>query len=356
MLKYSLGMDISAADIHCCLSVIDLEQKVTVKSTRKIPNNTNGFNCLIEWLSKHRKQQEIPLFVTMEATGVYYEHCALFLHEKGFKLAVVLPNKAKKYLQATGLKSKNDKIDAQGLARMGAEQSLELWQPMGEYYYQLRSLTRHHQSIQELKTNVSNQLHADKKGMYQNVEVLNQLDHLIGTLEKQLQELNQLIENHIRSNPEVSKKVDNICTIKGVGLHTVAVTIAETNGFLLFKNSRQLVSYAGYDVVQNESGKHKGKTRISKKGNSRIRRALFMPAFSVVTHKVKPFLNLYERTFEKHHQKMKSYVVVQKKLLVLIYTLWKTETKFDEKHFNRKSKEQEPEFPLGSLAQTEVIE
>jgi transposase len=54
-----------------------------------------------------------------------------------------------------------------------------------------------------------------------------------------------------------------------------AVTvIAETNGFTLFENSKQLVSYAGYDVVENQSGKRVGKTSISKKGNYRIRRII----------------------------------------------------------------------------------
>lgn len=353
MLKYALGLDISASDIHCCFSVIDMQQKVSVRSSFKVANNHKGFEQLIDWTGKHRKQKDIALAIIMEATGVYFEHCAMFLYQRGYDVSVVLPNKAKKYFQAMGFKSKNDKIDAQGLARMGAEQSLELWRPMGEYFYQLRALTRHHQSIQELRTNVSNQLHADEKGMYINNDVQDQLKALIATFDVQLKELNQLIKAHIGADIEVSEKVANVCTTKGLGVQTVAVILAETNGFLLFKNSRQLVSYAGYDVVQNESGKHKGKTRISKKGNSRIRRALFMPAFSVVTHKVKPFIDLYERTFENHHQKMKSYVAVQKKLLVLIFALWKNGAAFDEGYPIKKSKEQELELSLGSSALAE---
>jgi hypothetical protein len=88
-------------------------------------------------------------------------------------------------------------------------------------------------------------------------------------------------------------------------------------------------------VVENQSGRHIGKTKISKKGNSRIRRALFMPAFSVVTYKQTPFLNLYERTLAKHNIKMKSYVAVQKKLLTTIYALWKNEVEYDE-NYNQK--------------------
>jgi transposase len=347
MLKYSLGLDISAKDIHGCISVIDIAQKVTIKATCKISNNRKGFEDLIQWLKEHWKQKDIPLFITMEATGVYYEHGALFLFQQGYNVSVVLPNKAKKYLQATGLKSKNDKIDARGLSRMGAEQALELWQPMGEYFYQLRSLSRHHQSLQELKTNVSNQLHADERGMYFNKEVTGQLMSLLATLNAQIEEVEQLIKHHIESDKEVARKVADICMIKGVGMQTVATLLAETNGFLLFKNAGQLVSYAGYDVVQNESGSHIGKTRISRKGNSRIRRALHLPALNVIRYEVRPFIQLFNRTLDKHHIKMKSYVAVQKKLLVIIYTLWKNQVAFSGNYVNSQFKKQQPAITGG---------
>lgn len=331
MLKYSLGLDISSKDFHCCLSSIDFSQRVTVKASHRFSNSQKGFELLTSWLAKHFKTADIPLVVCMEATGVYYENCALFLSKKGFKVSVILPNKAKKYLQATGLKSKNDKIDAQGLARMGAEQSLEKWVPMSEFYYTLRSITRHYQSIQELKTVLKNQLHAHSNGMYPSKVVDKALKKMIKDIEKQAKELKLKIEVMVKANQELKQKVENINAIKGLGILTIAVIIAETNGFELFNNSRQLVSFCGYDIVENQSGKHNGKTKISKKGNSHIRRALFMPAFSVVKHKVGPFKALFDRTFQRHHTKMKSYVAVQRKLLVLIYSLWKNGEKFEEK-------------------------
>src|SRR5690606_30883132 len=111
-------------------------------------------------------------------------------------VSVILPNKAKKYLQATGLKSKNDSIDAQVLSRMGAEQSLEFWEPMGEYFYLLRKLTRQHQSLQELKTTVGNQLHAEEMGMHSNELVNQQLKALISTINQQIKELERMIRQH----------------------------------------------------------------------------------------------------------------------------------------------------------------
>lgn len=347
MLKYSVGLDISAKTIYACISSIDAVQRVSVKSSCKIDNTLAGFKQLHQWITKHHKQKDIPLVVNMEATGVYYENCAMYLFKQGYSVSVLLPNKAKKWLQSEGLKSKNDKIDAQGLSKMGAEKALELWQPAAEYYYQLRAMTRQHQSLQESKTVANNQLHAEERGMYKNKMVVKQLKQQINFIEKQIADLETAIEAHIALNKEVAEKVDGICKIKGLGVLTVAVILAETNGFILFKNGPQLISYAGYDVVENQSGSHEGKTKISKKGNSRIRRILHMPAFNMVRYKQKPFIGLYERTLEKHGLKMKSYVAIQKKLLVLIYSLWKNNAAYDINYRNKYTRELEQELPLG---------
>src|ERR1700761_401617 len=186
ILKYSVGADISAKTIYCCLSTIDAAQRVTVKSSCKIDNTHSGFKQLDQWIAKHRRDKEISLVITMEATGVYYENCALFLFKQGYNVSVLLPNKAKKWLQSEGLKSKNDKIDAQGLSKMGAEKSLEVWQPAAEYYYQLRALTRQQQSLQEMRTVVNNQLHAENNGMYKNKMVIKQLKQQIALLDRQI--------------------------------------------------------------------------------------------------------------------------------------------------------------------------
>ena len=53
-----------------------------------------------------------------------------------------------------------------------------------------------------------------------------------------------------------------------------------------------------------------------------------MPAFSVVTYKTGPFFELYERVYNRTKIKMKAYVAVQRKLLILIYTLWKKNESF----------------------------
>lgn len=328
MLKYSLGMDASKKDIHVCLSVIDSKQQVKVKASSKFTNSFQGFTDLLVWLNKHKKESDTPLVSVIEATGVYYEGCALFLFKAGLDVAVVLPNKAKKYFEALGLRSKNDKIDAAGLARMGAEQCLELWLPMNEFFYTLRAMTRYHQTLQELRTSINNQIHADEHSIYSIKSVTKQHKKLKATIEKQLEEIEQNIHDHLYSDAEVGEKINYITDIKGLGYMTVATILAETNGFALFKSIAQLTKYAGYDVIENQSGDHTGKTKISKKGNRRIRRVLHLPAFNMIRYEVGDFKPFFERILEKHNIKMKAYVAVQKKLLVLIYTLWKKNEAF----------------------------
>jgi transposase len=328
MLKYALGMDASKKDIHVCLSVIDSRQQVKVKASSKFANNVHGFKDLFVWLNHHKKESDIALVCVIEATGVYYEACALFLFKAGLNVAVVLPNKAKKYLQALGLRSKNDKIDASGLARMGAEQCLELWQPMDEFFFTLRAMTRHHQTLQELRTSINNQIHADEHSIYSIKSITKQNKKLKAAIEKQLEEIEQAIHDHLYSDAEVAEKINHITAIKGLGYMTIATILAETNGFVLFKSVSQLISYAGYDVIEDQSGRHIGKTKISKKGNRRIRRSLHMPAFNMIRYEVGNFKPFFDRILEKHHQKMKAYVAIQKKLLVIVYTLWKRNEAF----------------------------
>ena len=320
-LKYSVGLDVSSRKIDACISIIDQRQKVVVKSSTQISNTRKGFENLEQWILKHRKE-EIPIVICMEATGIYHENCAYYLFEKDFQVSIILPNKAKKYLEAIGLKSKNDSIDAKGLSQMGAEQCLESWQPMGTFFYELRLLTRQHQNVTELKTVIKNQLDALGFAMHQLESVTDQFKQTIQLFETQIKELDKAILQHIKSNQDVAQRVTNICTMKGLGILSVATVLAETNGFNLFKNYKQVVSYAGYDVVEAQSGARVGKTKISKKGNSRIRRILHMPSLVVIQCQVKQFKDLFDRTYKKHGIKMKSYVAVQKKILTMIYYLW----------------------------------
>ncbi len=339
LLRYCVGIDVSKDTLQVCISVIDTSGKITIKGSGKINNKITAFDSFLTWIGNHCKDKTLPIRFVMESTGVYHEQLAWYLFQKDLMVSVVLPNKAKHYMKSIGNKSKNDSIDARGLAQMGLEQSLMLWQPLSKNIYDLRMLTRHHQCLQELKNQSENQKHAILHSRTVDDFVLNHLQKLIALYDKQVQEVNQQIIKLLETDPILKEKIDNLCQIKGLGLLSVCTIVAETNGFTNFENICQVVSFAGYDVVENQSGKRTGKTRISKKGNSRIRRILHLPAFNAVRFGEPSCQVLFDRVFERTQIKMKGYVAVQKKLLTLCYAIWKNNTKYDKNYYSNNVKE-----------------
>lgn len=166
--------------------------------------------------------------------------------------------------------------------------------------------------------------------MYSSKNTIKRLKKTLCLYDAHLESIRQEIKEVIAADALLQEKISKITTIKGVGVLTAATIVAETNGFALFTNQKQLVSYAGYDVVENQSGKRVGRTRISKQGNSHIRRILHMPALHAVRRNVPVCKALFERLTGKGKKKMLAYVAVQKKLLVLIYTLWKRDEVWQE--------------------------
>ncbi len=121
---------------------------------------------------------------------------------------------------------------------------------------------------------------------------------------------------------------------------SAATVVGETLGFASIVNAKQLGSYAGYDVVLRESGNFKGKTRISKKGNIHIRAVLHMPSMTCV--RCNPTLKqFYNRLKPKKAKPLVALIAVQRKLLILMYTLWKNEEAYDAQYETKKQQKHE---------------
>ncbi|MDZ7808042.1 MAG: IS110 family transposase [Gracilimonas sp.] len=321
---YSFGADISKDEFSVCLLSYSLKQQKHHVLTRKaFANRPGGHKAFLSWLRRHTGQSS-SIRVTMEATGVYYESLALYVHQQasGVHLSVVLPSKAKRYLQSRGLRSKTDKIDAYGLALMGAERKLSGWAGIDPFWRGLRQLTRTRGSLMDQRTQLRNQVHALAHSGQTGGEAEEALEQAITVMNQQMDRLTQRIYQQLRSRKDLAGQVERLRSIPGIGLLTIAIVLAETNGFEPFSSISQLISYSGYDVVIRESGKWAGKPKISKQGSKHIRRALYMPASVVVRSGTGPTYELYQRLINKHNIKMKGHVAVQKKLLTYMYILW----------------------------------
>ncbi len=323
IIKQNAGTDLSMNDFKVSFHQLFDTQKRRIKASRKFTNNIVGFKEFVKWVNKH-KAPTVQVRVTLEATGVYYEQLVHFLNNKtDFHISVLLPNKTSAYFKSLNIKSKTDEIDAKVLGQMGIERNLKAWQPISKQMRTLRQLTRFKTSLQETKTMVSNRLHAKDCSYQPCKQIVKQLKKQIRLFNRQIEETEHLIEELVQADSVLKERIDNVCKAKGFKTASVASIVAETDGFVLFTSRSQVVSYAGYDIVQHQSGTSiNGKTRISKKGNRYIRKALFFPAMTLARFEPQ-FKRLYDRVYDRTKIKMKAQVAVQRKALVLIYTLFK---------------------------------
>ena len=326
--KQSVGFDVSKDTVAACFSQQEVGTPFRILSSKNFPLNAKGFALLQEWIVKQHIKT-VDLHMLMEATGVYYEELAYFLHGKSYRVTVLLPNKTSAYCKSLDYKSKTDKIDAKKLAQMSLERELQVWTPPSDKMLEIKRLCRERGELIDERTAFGNRRHAK---VYSHAPVKSSLkrsEAALKFLNKQIKEVEKTIKDVVAKDPDIKERMDNVCTIPGVKITTAAVIVSETNGFALFKGKGQVVSYAGYDVLKEESGTSLKKLeRISKKGNSRIRKALHYPALTAIRC-IPEMKSLKDRIFAETKIKMKGCVAVQRKLLVLIYTLYKNNKPFD---------------------------
>jgi transposase len=334
VVKQVSGVDIGKERFYACYKVQYADNSVVIKGTKDFPNDPGGMKAYYQWCKKRNKNPEIELVHVMEATGVYYEELAYYLHDSKERVSVQLAQKIKYFAKSCNIKTKTDKVDAKVIAEFGVEKNLTglgLWTPPGKDFKLIRDLTREHASLKKALSTAKCQLHALNYAHITNEEVMKMKKEQISFYEKQTVLVEKEIIKLVKQDSELHTKIENIATVKGLGYITIIKIISETNGFLLFTSIRQLVSYAGLDVIEKESGKYTGKTKISKKGNARIRTALYMPAMAAAAHN-KTLKKFYNRVNEGRSIKRQGLVAVMRKLLILIYTLWKKEETYLENY------------------------
>lgn len=327
ILKANVGLDISMDDFHAHFQNLRSDLSFVVKGSRTFPNTHEGFAEFLWWCEK-KSSVNTSLTFTMEATGVYYECLAYYLFGQGHVVHVLLPNQVKRYGQSLGVKSKTDLLDAGVLSRMGLERSLAQWKPFSPHFQLLKSLSRERDTLIGDRTASLNRLHAYSHQGSIEQSIIKRTKYQIEFYNDQIHQIEDQITQLVESDPALHKRLSYLQSIKGVGLITAVTVVAETNGFSTFTNIKQLTSYAGMDVRIKESGKWKGRSKMSKCGNRYIRKALYWPAFSKIKHDKKT-QEFYERLNSCKGIKMVAAVAVQRKLLGLMYTLWKKQEMFN---------------------------
>jgi len=104
--------------------------------------------------------------------------------------------------------------------------------------------------------------------------------------------------------------------------------LGEMPGISEYRNAKAFAAFAGLSPREHQSGSLRGRTRLAKTGNARLRQALYFPA--VVASRLNPTLRpVYERIIADGKPKMVALAAIMRKLLVLAYGVLKSAQPFD---------------------------
>lgn len=336
VVKQVAGIDVAQKELVVTLGRMLDDFSIELFSYKVFKNNDSGVKLLVDWVNK-LTDYEVPVRYVMEATGVYLQKLAYYLVDNGCEISIVLPNKISNYIRTLELKTITDKSCSQAIAQFGLERKLDKWAKPKSIYKELQQLTRERDQIVQERSVIKNQIHAEKTESEPNQKSLERMQARIRFLNSQEKEIKADITDIVSKDPDLKQVLNNITTIPGVGELTAVIVLAETNGFELIRNKSQLSSYAGLDVKEKQSGTSvKGKPRISKKGNRNLRKSMHLPSLTAVKWD-ENFKNIYARLISKNGIKMKALVAVQRKILELIYILFKNETVYDKEYITKNS-------------------
>lgn len=277
-----------------------------------------------ETLAKLRA--EIPagvkLGIVMEATGKYAEQVATWMQEvePDLRVAIVNPAQTASFIKSLGFRNKTDDLDAKALARYGQEREPVAWEAPTPEMAVLRDLTRTRADLVATRTAMKNRLNDHERASKTAAEALRKI---IDTLEKQVEALDAAIEDHLKANPKLDHQVRLSMTIKGVGIVTSTVILAEMGDLRRFERSRKLAAFAGVSPKLKDSGTSvHGRPRMCKQGSARIRTVLYMAASNAIQHNpdMKAF---YQHLLRQGKVERSAIGAVMRKLLVLMRAVLK---------------------------------
>ncbi len=290
------------------------------------PNTLKGFKGYLKVLGK-------DILVVMEATGYYHYLLAQFLYGSGIKVSVVNPLSVKRFRQMKLSKVKTDKSDAMTIRDYGRVNEVPLYDGKGKEQAESLQLLALMDIYLKQRTQIKNKLHGEKVLGIPSNAVHRSLQRMLKDLDRELGSLNERLLCLVKGSQR--EQLTNLKSIPGLGDRTVALLIVLTEGFTKFENAGQLCNYAGITPTIRRSGSSvRGKSRISKMGNRKLRNLLFLCAFSACRHN-KGCREIYERITAKGKSKKLALIAVSNKLLKQAFAIAKSGLPYDENYVSK---------------------
>jgi transposase len=292
----TVGIDVSKDRLDIAVHPTDEQFSVT--------NDREGWHELVRRLRPLQARA-----IGLEASGGYERGPIGALLDANLPVRLVNPWKLRRFAQASGVLAKNDRLDAQLIARFVASM------PSRE--------VQRDRAVDHLAELVQ----ARRQLIDANQQIVCQLEHLrdavlrrlmarrIRQLEHDVEQLDQLIVRAIEASPALSAQRDLLCSMPGVGPVLAATLIALLPELGSLPN-RSIAALVGVVPDDFDSGRMKGLRRIFG-GRASVRRVLFMAPH--VAARFNPTLKAFSQRLKAAGKKPKvAIVAVMRKLIITL--------------------------------------
>ncbi len=319
-----VGIDISS-------EVFDATMQHVNKVVRKQFSNTKtGHHQFIEWALRQANSAQICL----EATGIYHLQLALALDQHpNIDVMVVNPCAARRFAQAHMVRAKTDAIDADGLLQYLQRMPFKSWSAPREEDLQLQSLAHRVAQLDKEIIRERSRLHAARRAGPHTRLVQQDIQAHIKQLQRRLERMKSQAFHVIHNDPQLADDARIVESAPGFAELSATKLLAELSALPNDMKPPQWVAQAGLDPRPCESGSSQHPPRrISKQGNARIRRILFMPALVAIQRDVNVSA-YYEKLLENGKAKLQAITAVMRKLLHALWGMLHHRQEWDGENF-----------------------
>jgi len=302
-----IGIDVSkhSLDLHA----------LPAGDSCRFPNDDEGINQTLAWTRDHK-----PSLVVLEATGGYQSRIAAQLAAHDIPVAVVNPRQVRDFARATGQLAKTDALDAAIIARFARDVRPHPRPLPNDAERAIKALVTRRGQLIGIRTAELNRLHQSPTK-----RVAASLKQSIAFLDRQIESLDDDIDNHIKQSPLWRENEDLLKSVPGVGDQTARTLLTQLPE-LGKLSRREIAALVGVAPLNRDSGAFRGR-RVISGGRSQVRAALYMAA--LVASRFNPRIRAFYLRLRAAGKSGKvALTACMRKLLTILNVMLKTRTRF----------------------------
>jgi transposase len=299
---FYVGIDVAKAELVVA----------TAQLSAAFARDPAGLDKLVAWL----RELGAAVHVVLEASGGYEREVVAWLQAHAFAVSLVNAGWVRSFARSQGRLAKTDRIDARVLVDFAVANAPRLSAPVSTEQQQLTDLVRARQQLVAVRTLLQNQLEHTRERLARRSQ-----EELVALTSTRILRVEKAIAALINATAELSAKAQKLTAVRGIGLTTAALLLAELPE-LGTLNKAEAAALAGLAPRNHDSGAFRGQRHIAG-GRPAVRTGLWMPTLVATQHN--PILKaFYQRLRAKGKPAKVALTATARKLLVYLNSLLKT--------------------------------